>query len=410
MKKRLIILLLTGVTFLAGCGGSNDFNEVSGLQGNPVVVGPVCTDDAYQTNQNTVLTVNAANGVLANDAPNGGTVTAFDATSTQLGTVNVNADGAFTYTPAANFTGADIFTYTVTNTAGSATCSVTITVNPVNGFFVDSANGNDGTGSFTGGLPFQTIQAAVTAAGTNQDIIVRPGNYTGQINLLNGQRLLGSGSVLAQGTVPRPVLTGPVIMADGNTLDFLRIANSPDDAVDGDDQNGGTITNCEIDTTTGNLGSGIQASDASGNWTISNNSITNCLGAGIDFRTSGTDTATVRANNNQITNNDFNAIGFITSNSSDLRAQITGNTMTGNQAGFTFEVIAGQTSTSCFDIEGNTNDDTYRISRVDVTATLEVEQYDPNSTFIAINNNSGTVTVPGGSTAPTSVADGSCGF
>ncbi|MCA9780009.1 MAG: cadherin-like domain-containing protein [Candidatus Eremiobacteraeota bacterium] len=401
MKKQLIILLL-GVTFLAGCGGSNDFNEVSGLQGNPVVVGPVCTDDAYQTNQNTVLTVNAANGVLANDAPNGGTVTAFDATSTQLGTVNVNADGSFTYTPAANFTGADIFTYTVTNTAGSATCSVTITVNPVNGFFVDSANGNDGTGSFTGGLPFQTIQAAVTAAGTNQDIIVRPGNYTGQINLLNGQRLLGSGSALAQGAV-RPNLTGPVVLADGNTLDFLRIANSPGNAVDGDDQNGGTVTNCEITTATA---AGVSAFRISGQWNISSNTVADTGSTGIPITTEGTDTAVVRVNNNIVTGNMFNAIGFITSNSSDLRAQVAGNTMTGNQTGFTFEVIAGDTSTSCYDIEGNTNDDTYRLSG-DATATFEVEEF---NNLIAVNNNSGTVTMSGGSTAPTSVNDGACGF
>ena len=245
----------------------------------------------------------------------------------------------------------------------------------------------------------------MTAAGTNQDIIVRPGNYTGQINLLNGQRLLGSGSVLAQGTVPRPVLTGPVVLADGNTLDFLRIANAPGDAIDGSGQNGGIITNCEIDTTT-RLGSGVEAIGISGNWTFSNNSVDDVTGLGVQFTTEGSDSAVVRVNDNQFTGNDFGAVGFTTSNSSDLRAQITGNTMTGNQAGFTFEVIAGDTSTSCYDIEGNTNDDTYRLSG-DATATFEIEEF---NNLIAVNNNSGTVTMSGGSTAPTSVNDGACGF
>ena len=46
------------------------------------------------------------------DAPT--TVTAFDAVSTNGGTVSVNADGSFSYTPATNFNGLDTFTYTIT--------------------------------------------------------------------------------------------------------------------------------------------------------------------------------------------------------------------------------------------------------------------------------------------------------
>lgn len=409
MRKTLAILLLAGTTFLGGCGDSNDDFVFTPQNPGAGIVAPMCQDDDYITNQNAQLSVNAANGVLANDTPNGGTL-AFAATSAQGGTITGNADGSFVYSPATNFSGTDSFTYTLTNDGGQVTCTVTITVQAVNGYFVDSVNGNDGTGSFQGGLPFATIQAAAAAAPAGSDIVVRPGNYTGAIALENGDRLLGSGSALAQGTAVRPVLTGPIDLADGNTVDFLRIANAPDDAIDGDGQNGGTITNCEIDTTA-NLGSGLQARQIEGNWVFSNNTVNNVTGIGAQFTTEGTDIAVVRINNNVITNSDFNAIGFTTSNSSELTAQVTGNTMTGNQTGFTFEVIAGQTSTSCFDIEGNTNDDTYKIAGNSThTGTLEVEQYDPNSTFIAINNNSGTVTVPGGSTAPMSVNDGACGF
>ena len=82
--------------------------------------------------------------------------------------------------------------------------------------------------------------------------------------------------------------------------------------------------------------------------------------------------------------------------------------MTGNQAGFTFEVIAGGASVSCYDIQGNTNDDTYRISQnAGSTGTLNVEEY---NTLSAVNNNSGTVTQSGGSITPTPVANGACGF
>ncbi len=404
MKKALAMMLLVGATFLTGCGSSENFVVTNNNIG---VSAPVCVDDAYTANSNTALTVAAANGVLANDTPNGATLT-FQATSAQGGTVTGAQDGSFTYTPAVNFTGTDTFTYMLGNSGGVVTCTVTITVNAVNGFFVDATNGNDTTGSFTNGLPFATVQAAVTAAGANSDIVVRPGSYTGQVNLLNGQRLLGSGSVLAQGTPVRPTLTGPIVLADGNTVDYIRIANAPDDAIDGDGQNGGTVTNCQIDTTTGNVGSGIQAQNVRGNWTISNNTIANALGAGIDFRTSGADTAVAVMQNNQITNNAFNAIGFGTSDGSNLRAQITGNTMSGNQAGFTFEVVAGGTSTSCYDIANNNNDDTYRLTQnAGATGPFQVEEY---NNLIAVNNNSGVVVVGGGGTPPASVTDGTCGF
>ena len=45
----------------------------------------------------------------------------------------VNADGTYTYKPAANYNGADNFTYTVSDgKGGSNTYEVKITVNPVN--------------------------------------------------------------------------------------------------------------------------------------------------------------------------------------------------------------------------------------------------------------------------------------
>lgn len=403
MKKLLSILLLSGTLALTGCGNDRDDFVVTNTNNNQVVTAPTCADDAYTTNRNVALTVAAAQGVLINDSPQGSTVT-FQTTSANGGTIAGNQDGSFSYTPAANFAGTDTFTYTLGNSGGVVTCTVTITVNAVNGFFVDSVNGNDGTGNFTGGLPFASIQAAAAAAPPGSDIVVRPGNYTGGIALENGDRLLGNGSGLVinpQGAV-RPVLSGPVVLADGNTVDFVRIANSPADAVDGDDQNDGIVTNCEIDTSTG---SGVSAFRVSGNWNISNNVITSAGSGGVPITTEGASIATVRVNNNQISGSTFNAIGFVTSNTSQLNAQITGNTLTGNQANFTFEIIAGGTSTSCFDIENNTNDDTYRISANDANPTLQVEQF---GNLITVNNNSGTVFVP--LTAPTDVVDGTCGF
>src|SRR5207245_1653422 len=49
------------------------------------------------------------------------------------GTATVNPDGTFTYTPAANYNGADSFTYKANDgSTDSNTSTVNITVNPVN--------------------------------------------------------------------------------------------------------------------------------------------------------------------------------------------------------------------------------------------------------------------------------------
>jgi Bacterial Ig domain len=402
MKKLIGILLLAGTFALTGCGSSqNDFVITNT---NNQIITPTCVDDAYQANSNAVLTVNAANGVLANDSPAGGTAS-FSPASTQGGTVAGTPDGAFVYTPAVNFTGTDTFTYVVTNNFGAVTCTVTITVNAVNGFFVDAANGNDGTGSFTNGLPFATIQAAAAAAPAGSDIVVRPGNYTGGINLENGDRLLGNGSGLAvnpQGVV-RPVLTGPVVLADGNTLDFLRIANAPSDAIDGDGQNDGAITNCEI---VAPGGEGVQVRPGTGTWNISNNIITNSVGLGVALQTTGVGQMTAMVNSNNITGSGFNAIGFTSENTSQLTAQVQGNTLTGNAANVTFEGLAGATSTMCLDMENNTNDDTYVFDRT-ATATLEVEELASGQGFAG---NTGAIDNGAVGQPATSVPNGACGF
>ena len=407
MKKTLAIGLLVGATLLTGCGSSENFVVTNN---NGVVSGPVCADDAYSTNSNAVLTVAAANGVLANDTPNGGTV-AFQTTSAQGGTVAGNADGSFTYTPATNFAGSDTFTYTMTNSVSSATCTVTITVTAVNGFFVDAANGNDTTGSFTNGLPFASIQAAVTAAGTNQTIVVRPGTYTGNVTLLNGQRLLGSGSSLItpQGAV-RPVLNGAgITLADGNTIDFIRIQGTPGDAIFGNGVNGATISNCEIADTTNN-GSGIEDDSASGSWLIKDNTLTGLDSLGVNLTGSAGDNLILVISGNSITGLENGAVTLGALSNAVLRVQIVNNTLTGTiNPGATVEFIASSTANFCADIEGNVNDDTYCFARTDASAVLEIEQLSQltsiNSGGAVVDNNNG-----GGLFPATEVADGACGF
>ncbi|WP_171494630.1 Ig-like domain-containing protein, partial [Acinetobacter junii] len=60
-------------------------------------------------------------------------LTVTSAVSANGGTVTINADGTLNYTPALNYVGDDVVTYTVTDAAGQTTTStITVTVTGVN--------------------------------------------------------------------------------------------------------------------------------------------------------------------------------------------------------------------------------------------------------------------------------------
>lgn len=94
---------------------------------------PVAVDDAYETDEDVVLTINAP-GVLANDSdPNGDAITAELVGQASHGTVVLAADGSFVYTPVADWNGTDTFTYKAKDAElYSEVATVTITVKPVN--------------------------------------------------------------------------------------------------------------------------------------------------------------------------------------------------------------------------------------------------------------------------------------
>lgn len=86
---------------------------------------PEAIEDTYTTNQNSALIVHAP-GLLAND---GNASTAILKSGPMNGTLVMNANGAFAYTPNANYVGSDSFTYSANNQWGtSIPVLVTITV------------------------------------------------------------------------------------------------------------------------------------------------------------------------------------------------------------------------------------------------------------------------------------------
>jgi uncharacterized delta-60 repeat protein len=99
---------------------------------------PVAADDAYSVRVDTALEI-PAHGVLVNDS---GQRAVLDSGPLH-GTLTLNADGGFLYTPTAGYTGPDSFTYHSVNGAGSSnTATVAITVNPS---FLDPTWDGDGT-------------------------------------------------------------------------------------------------------------------------------------------------------------------------------------------------------------------------------------------------------------------------
>jgi VCBS repeat-containing protein len=94
---------------------------------------PTAAPDAYSTAEDTPLTM-ATPGVLANDSdPDGDPLTAVPASPPSHGSLTLNADGSFTYTPTADFNGTDSFTYRASDgSLSSNPTTVTITVTAAN--------------------------------------------------------------------------------------------------------------------------------------------------------------------------------------------------------------------------------------------------------------------------------------
>src|SRR5207247_1787203 len=99
----------------------------------PGTSGGVVADDSYTTPEDTTLTV-AAPCVLPNDPHSSPTRRSSDlVTGPAHGTLSLNNDGSFTYTPALNYNGPDSFTYKANDgQADSALATVSITITGVN--------------------------------------------------------------------------------------------------------------------------------------------------------------------------------------------------------------------------------------------------------------------------------------
>ncbi len=161
-----------------------------------VAAAPTAAADAATTPTGASVTIN----VLANDTPfagntlNPASVVIVSAPPAAQGSAVANANGTISFTPAAAFTGASSFTYTVRDNLGTTSNAATVTV----------------TVSGTSAPPVANNDAAGTTAGTAVAISVLANDTAAPGNTLNATTVLVTPPAAAQGTTAVNATTGVV--------------------------------------------------------------------------------------------------------------------------------------------------------------------------------------------------------
>lgn len=329
---------------------------------------PIALNDSYDLRPNTTLTVPSL-GVLQNDTDVESPLTAIQVSSPSHGTLALNLNGGFTYTPAQNFTGSDSFTYKANDgTADSSVATVNILVNTPTQWIVTSI-ADTTVGACDADC---TLREAIAAAAPGDEIVfasplfdtqqtITLTNATGFNTLVIGKSLKitgrGANLLTVRRNVPGSSLNEAFRIFNVNgsgvqvTISGMTISGGHAYLYDGagiNNNSGSTLTviGCNI---TGNnsfgFGAGIEntsdstltvigstiSNNTAGSHTLATSSLNARGGAGIDNR--GTLTvinSTISGNfkNNSNQSSDFNGGGVYTSG----RAIITSSTIANNRA------------------------------------------------------------------------------
>jgi VCBS repeat-containing protein len=239
-------------TYKANDGASDSDVATVTITVNTVADPPTANNNSYVTNEDTTLNVSAP-GVLGNDTdPEGDSLTAILQNGPSDGSLNLNSNGSFSYTPDANFNGSDSFTYRANDgVSDSNVATVTITVNPVPDPPIADAG------------PDQTVDENTTATlGGSNSFDTEGESITYQWDQIAGPPVTLSDPQTANPTFTAPTVGGP----GGESLVFrltvtdeeaaqaidtaivnvtLPLANRPPEADAGTDQNveeGETVT------------------------------------------------------------------------------------------------------------------------------------------------------------------------
>ncbi|MBG1269793.1 beta strand repeat-containing protein [Nostoc sp. WHI] len=193
-------------------------NDTFNLTVTPVNDAPVAGDDSASANQNTPLTLLAAD-LLANDTDVDGGALSITAVSNGVnGTVSLNGSGNVVFTPTTNFTGNGSFNYTVSDGNGGTNLGIVTVAVGVN---LNGTNQNDNLNGTSGNDIINGLNAQDTISGN-----------AGNDNLVgsNGEDLLfgGTGNDQLYGGNGQDTLYGDA----GN--DYLEGDNGDDKLYGGD--------------------------------------------------------------------------------------------------------------------------------------------------------------------------------
>jgi gliding motility-associated-like protein len=189
----------------------------------PVNIAPVATDDNKTTPENTPVS-----GAVTGTDGDGDALTFNKATDPAHGTVVVNANGAYTYTPNTNYNGADNFTVNISDgNGGTALAKVMITVTPVNEI-------PTGTGDARTTDENTPVRGAVTGTDRDGDVLT----FTKAANPSQGIAVVNADGTYTY--TPNPNYSGPdnftVAISDGKggtTIVTVNITVIPADVIAG---------------------------------------------------------------------------------------------------------------------------------------------------------------------------------
>lgn len=130
MKLKLMTSVVA--VFAIACGDDGQAPAHDAAPEPDTGTSPVAADDSFELDEDSAFTVAAAQGVLANDVSDAGALVAVLDTPPAHGTVVLQPDGGFSYTPAANYAGTDELTYHATvDGQSSAIARVALVIRPV---------------------------------------------------------------------------------------------------------------------------------------------------------------------------------------------------------------------------------------------------------------------------------------
>ena len=204
---------------------------------------PVATDDSYNAAQDTPLTI-AAPGVLANDTDaDADALSASLVTPPSHGTVTLSADGGFTFTPAAGYSGADTFTYKAgdgkdQSSVATVTIAIAAAPQPQADVTVSADQGNPSTTVRVGGVSTTTANELLVAfvsadgppAGAGKTTVtkVTGGGLTWQLVVRSNAKLGDSEiwSAVAPGILTNATVTATLNRSVSSSLTVISFTNA----------------------------------------------------------------------------------------------------------------------------------------------------------------------------------------